>query len=92
MKNKHTISDLYQMQALPLSAKIRMTENRIMAWVEEYGVDGVYVSFSGGKDREEMNDEHVEKIIMVIEHRKQIVNAMRKIIKMLEVVRNEQIN
>ena len=44
----------------------------------------------GGKDREEMNDEHVEKIIMVIEHRKQIVNAMRKIIKMLEVVRNEQ--
>ena len=50
MENKHTISDLYQMQALPLSAKIRMTENRIMAWVEEYGVDGVYVSFSGGKD------------------------------------------
>lgn len=55
MANKHTISDLYQMQALPLSAKIRMTENRIRAWVEEYGVDGVYVSFSGGKDREEWN-------------------------------------
>ena len=47
---KHTISDLYQMQALPLSAKIRMTENRIRAWVDEYGEDGVYVSFSGGKD------------------------------------------
>ena len=39
-----------------------------------------------------MSNEHVEKIIMVIEHRKQIVNAMRKIIKMLEVVRNEQID
>lgn len=49
-QNKHTISDLYQMQALPLSAKIRMTELRIRAWVEEYGEDGVYVSFSGGKD------------------------------------------
>lgn len=47
---KHTITDLYQMQALPLSAKIRMTENRIREWVDEYGVDGVYVSFSGGKD------------------------------------------
>lgn len=47
---KHTISDLYQMQSLPLSAKIRMTRLRIMGWVEEYGEDGVYVSFSGGKD------------------------------------------
>lgn len=50
MANKHTISDLYQMQSLPLSAKIRMTEYRIKQWVEEYGEDGVYVSFSGGKD------------------------------------------
>lgn len=47
---KHTISDLYQMQSLPLSAKIRMTEQRIKGWIEEYGIDGVYVSFSGGKD------------------------------------------
>lgn len=37
------------MQALPLSAKISMTRNRIRAWYEHY--DGeVYVSFSGGKD------------------------------------------
>lgn len=50
MADKHTISDLYQMQSLPLSIKIRMTEQRIRNWVEEYGVDGVYVSFSGGKD------------------------------------------
>ena len=49
-ENKHTLSDLYQMQSLPLSAKIRMTCYRIRQWVEEYGTDGVYVSFSGGKD------------------------------------------
>ena len=48
--NKHTISDLYQMQSLPLSIKIRMTMRRIREWVEYYGIDGVYVSFSGGKD------------------------------------------
>ncbi len=47
---RHTIGDLYQMQSLPLSAKIRMTEYRIRQWVECYGEDGVYVSFSGGKD------------------------------------------
>lgn len=27
-----------------------MTNLRIQQWVEEYGEDGVYVSFSGGKD------------------------------------------
>lgn len=48
--NKHTIGDLYQMQSLPLSAKIRMTEYRIRQWVDYYGEDGVYVGFSGGKD------------------------------------------
>ena len=47
---KHTINDLYQMQALPLEAKVKMTERRITEWVDEYGIDGVYVSFSGGKD------------------------------------------
>lgn len=50
MSNKHTMSDLYQMQSLPLSAKVKMTKERIEQWVEEYGEDGVYVSFSGGKD------------------------------------------
>lgn len=48
--NKHTISDLYQMQAVPLSIKIRMTQYRIREWVRYYGEDGVYISFSGGKD------------------------------------------
>ena len=47
--NKHTIGDLYQMQALPLQAKISMTKARIRGWYDNY--DGqVYVSFSGGKD------------------------------------------
>lgn len=50
MKNKHTLSDLYQMQSLPLMSKISMTRRRIQGWIEEYGEDGVYVSFSGGKD------------------------------------------
>ena len=50
MGNKHVISDLYQMQALPLNAKISMTQRRIREWVDEYGEDGVYISFSGGKD------------------------------------------
>lgn len=50
MGNKHTLSDLYQMQAMPLSAKIRMTKYRIKQWVDKYGEYGVYVSFSGGKD------------------------------------------
>ena len=46
---KHELWELKQMQSLPLSAKIRMTENRIRAWYEEF--DGnVYVSRSGGKD------------------------------------------
>lgn len=48
-ENKHTASDLAQMQSLPLEAKIRMTKQRIRAWYEYW--DGqVYVSFSGGKD------------------------------------------
>lgn len=50
MGNKHTMDDLYQMQSLPLSAKISMTARRINEWVNEFGEDGVYLSFSGGKD------------------------------------------
>lgn len=47
---KHTVEELQQWQALPLSIKILMTKERIREWVKEYGLDGVYVSFSGGKD------------------------------------------
>ncbi len=49
-ENKHTLSDLYQMQSLSLDSKISMTRRRIQGWVDEFGEDGVYVSFSGGKD------------------------------------------
>ena len=50
MENAHTMNDLRQYQAMPLPVKIAMTKTRIRAWVNEYGSDGVYVSFSGGKD------------------------------------------
>lgn len=42
-------SDLQQRQALPLQAKVRMTQHRIREWYEHFDGD-VYVSFSGGKD------------------------------------------
>lgn len=47
---KHSEDDLRVMQNLPLNIKIRMTQSRIRGWVNEYGEDGVYISFSGGKD------------------------------------------
>lgn len=45
-----TREELKQLQSLPLEVKIRKTQQRIREWVEYYGEDGVYVSFSGGKD------------------------------------------
>lgn len=50
MEEKRTVAGLQQLQALPLELKIKMTKQRIRDWVEYYGEDGVYVSFSGGKD------------------------------------------
>ena len=38
------------MQAAPLDVKVALTRQRIREWVEEFGTDHVYVSFSGGKD------------------------------------------
>lgn len=46
----HTIDELRYRQALPLDLKLSMTKNRIREWINYYGQDGVYVSFSGGKD------------------------------------------
>lgn len=34
--NRHTASDLKQMQSLPLEAKIRMTQQRIQAWYDSW--------------------------------------------------------
>ncbi len=49
MSDRHTLGDLKQMQSLPLSAKVTMSNARIKQWYEHF--DGkVYISFSGGKD------------------------------------------
>lgn len=48
--SKHTIQELQIRQRLPLSAKIAMSKSRIKEWIETFGEDGVYISFSGGKD------------------------------------------
>lgn len=45
-----TIQDLQYFQAMPLDVKIGLTKNRLREWVNHYGLDGVYISFSGGKD------------------------------------------
>ena len=50
MANKHTLEELKQYQSLSLDSKIYMTVARIKGWIREYGEDGVYISFSGGKD------------------------------------------
>lgn len=44
------IWELQSMQAAPLSVKIALTRDRLREWVKAFGEDGVYVSFSGGKD------------------------------------------
>lgn len=45
-----TREELKMKQGLPLDIKIRLTEQRVREWVNHFGVDGVYISFSGGKD------------------------------------------
>lgn len=45
-----TKDDLRYFQSMPLEIKLGLTRNRIREWVRQYGVSGVYVSFSGGKD------------------------------------------
>lgn len=47
---KRTMQELQSMQAAPLSVKVLMTAERVRNWVNEFGEDGVYLSFSGGKD------------------------------------------
>lgn len=45
-----TLNELRQKQSLPLEYKVALTEKRILEYVSEYGTNGVYISFSGGKD------------------------------------------
>lgn len=42
---ERTIQDLKMKQALPLEVKVLLTKDRIRQWVNEFGEDGVYVSF-----------------------------------------------
>ena len=45
-----TKDELKLLQNLPLEIKVAKTKLRIREWVNYYGTNGVYVSFSGGKD------------------------------------------
>ena len=43
-------TELIMLQSLPLDIKIMKSKRRIEEWVDYYGEDKVYISFSGGKD------------------------------------------
>ena len=45
-----TNQELIMLQSLPLDIKIMKTKQRICEWIDFYGENGVYISFSGGKD------------------------------------------
>ena len=45
-----TREDLQILQAQDLELKVALTKQRIREWVTEFSSQGVYVSFSGGKD------------------------------------------
>ena len=45
-----TKQELIMLQSLPLEIKIMKTKQRIREWIDFYGENGVYISFSGGKD------------------------------------------
>lgn len=48
--SKHEYWELQSMQRAPLSVKVAMTKDRLRQWIRYYGEDGVYLSYSGGKD------------------------------------------
>lgn len=50
MTEKITNIQLKMRQAMPLNDKVRFTQRRIEEWIKQFGEDGVYISFSGGKD------------------------------------------
>lgn len=45
-----TRDELRILQALPLSLKVAKTKLRVREWINQFGEDGVYLSWSGGKD------------------------------------------
>lgn len=50
MSGQYTREYLAELQGYPLLMKLALTRQRIREWIHRYGTDGVYVSFSGGKD------------------------------------------
>ena len=46
----NSLEELKMLQSLPFELKVLKTQQRIREWVTHFGVNGVYVSFSGGKD------------------------------------------
>lgn len=50
MSEQFTKEYLAELQGYPLSMKLALTRQRVREWIHRYGTDGVYVSFSGGKD------------------------------------------
>lgn len=51
-----TEEELKLLQAYPLDLKIKKTELRILDAINKYGEDGLYLSFSGGKDSTVLRD------------------------------------
>lgn len=49
-KNKLSLEELNIRMSYPLEAKIHMSKMRIRQFIREHGEDGVYISYSGGKD------------------------------------------
>lgn len=47
---KHTTEELKMMQQLPLEMKEQLSIDRVRSWVNVYGENGCFVSYSGGKD------------------------------------------
>lgn len=45
----HTIDELREKQSLPLDIKVQLTISRVRAWVNEFGVEGVYIAFRAVK-------------------------------------------
>lgn len=50
MASQYTMEYLKELQGYPLEIKLQLTKQRIREWVHRWGVDGVYIAFSGGKD------------------------------------------
>lgn len=46
----HTKEALAQYKILSLESKIQFTKSRINNWIDHWGIENVYLSFSGGKD------------------------------------------